>query len=68
MMIVKSGFATEDKMKHKHFITGLILTTLISGLVWLGIRKCGCAKNNVEEYGAEGEEGEERLEVRVVLD
>jgi hypothetical protein len=54
-------------MKQKHVITGLILTTLISVLVWLGIRKCGCAKNNVEEYD-EGEEGDERLEVKVVLD
>jgi hypothetical protein len=54
-------------MKSKHLITGLILTALISVLVWLGIRKCSCPKNNAEEYG-ETEEGEERLEVKVLLD
>jgi hypothetical protein len=55
-------------MKNKHLITGLILTSLVSVLVWLGIRKCGCVKTNIDKNDNQGEKGEEHLEVKVLLE
>jgi hypothetical protein len=54
-------------MKYKNLFTGLIVTTLVAVLVWMGIRLRHCSSAVSDEYGEE-DEGEERLEVKVQLE